>query len=281
MILAEPPDLNMQDGTDPSPITEQQARALLLFMVVVSYFITFTIASGSHVQYKLPGLILGIVMGAVYAILGVFEVEILGPLGPRLRGPVFFTVQIALVLGVGWMLGPGGNWFMGLPLAGMAMYNLRPRWRWPVYGGVLAAGLIPIIREHPSWQVILMNAMIITAAILFTGIVSQYRLIDRAAREQAESMAKRLEEANRKLAALMRADAGGIAGRAGDLEEPLSARELEVLALVAAGMSNREIAERLVISTGTAKTHIHHVCGKLGVRNRTEAAMKARELQLI
>jgi len=59
--------------------------------------------------------------------------------------------------------------------------------------------------------------------------------------------------------------------------EPLSERELEVLRLVAAGLSNREIADELVISTGTAKTHVHNLCGKLGVRNRTEAAIKAKE----
>jgi len=46
-------------------------------------------------------------------------------------------------------------------------------------------------------------------------------------------------------------------------------------------MSNREIADELVISTGTAKTHVHNLCGKLGVRNRTEAAMKAKELGLV
>jgi len=63
--------------------------------------------------------------------------------------------------------------------------------------------------------------------------------------------------------------------------EPLSERELEVLRLMTAGLSNREIAERLVISTGTAKTHVHNVCGKMGVRNRTEAAMRARELGLV
>jgi LuxR family maltose regulon positive regulatory protein len=65
------------------------------------------------------------------------------------------------------------------------------------------------------------------------------------------------------------------------LVEPLSERELEVLRLMTAGLSNREIAEKLVISTGTAKTHAHNVCGKLGVRNRTEAASRAKELELV
>jgi DNA-binding NarL/FixJ family response regulator len=64
------------------------------------------------------------------------------------------------------------------------------------------------------------------------------------------------------------------------LPEPLSEREIEVLRLVVVGLSNQEIAERLVISEGTAKTHIHNVYGKLGVHNRTEAAMRARELNL-
>jgi len=65
------------------------------------------------------------------------------------------------------------------------------------------------------------------------------------------------------------------------LPEPLSEREIEVLRLVTSGLSNREIAMQLFISPGTAKTHIHNLCGKLGVRNRTEAAMRARELGLV
>ena len=65
------------------------------------------------------------------------------------------------------------------------------------------------------------------------------------------------------------------------LVEPLSDRELAVLRLIVAGMSNREIAAELFISPGTAKTHVHHLCGKLGVRNRTEAAMRAKEMGLV
>ena len=66
-----------------------------------------------------------------------------------------------------------------------------------------------------------------------------------------------------------------------ELLDPLTERELEVLRLVAAGLSNRQIAEGLVVSLGTAKSHIHHIFGKLDVSSRTEAVARARELSLI
>jgi LuxR family maltose regulon positive regulatory protein len=64
------------------------------------------------------------------------------------------------------------------------------------------------------------------------------------------------------------------------LVEPLSERETEVMRLVAAGLSNREIADQLVLSLGTVKTHIHHIYGKLDVRNRAQAIARARELKI-
>jgi len=65
------------------------------------------------------------------------------------------------------------------------------------------------------------------------------------------------------------------------LVEPLSDRELEILKLVAAGKSNREIASSLFIAEGTVKNHVTNILGKLGVRDRTQAALKAKELRLI
>lgn len=65
------------------------------------------------------------------------------------------------------------------------------------------------------------------------------------------------------------------------LPEPLTDREEDVLGLMAAGLTNREIAEQLVISPQTVKKHAGNIYGKLGVGNRTEAAAKARELDLL
>jgi LuxR family maltose regulon positive regulatory protein len=62
------------------------------------------------------------------------------------------------------------------------------------------------------------------------------------------------------------------------LIEPLSERELQVLKLVCDGLSNQEIAARLVLSVGTVKTHIHNIFGKLGVINRPQAIARARQL---
>ena len=62
------------------------------------------------------------------------------------------------------------------------------------------------------------------------------------------------------------------------LPEPLSEQELRVLGLIVAGKTNREIADELFISVGTAKWHVHNILQKLGVSNRSQAIARAREL---
>jgi LuxR family maltose regulon positive regulatory protein len=65
------------------------------------------------------------------------------------------------------------------------------------------------------------------------------------------------------------------------LLDPLTAREREVLALIASGLSNREIAARLFIATSTVKWYVHSIFGKLEVDSRTRAVARARELHLV
>jgi LuxR family maltose regulon positive regulatory protein len=67
----------------------------------------------------------------------------------------------------------------------------------------------------------------------------------------------------------------------GDLLDPISDRELEVLHLVAAGLSNKEIAAKLFISLNTVKTHTKNINSKLGVNRRTRAVARAKELGLL
>jgi DNA-binding NarL/FixJ family response regulator len=62
---------------------------------------------------------------------------------------------------------------------------------------------------------------------------------------------------------------------------PLSARELEVLNLMAEGLGNKEIAARMAISPGTVKTHISHIFGKLHVTDRTSAVLASLRLGLL
>jgi LuxR family transcriptional regulator, maltose regulon positive regulatory protein len=63
--------------------------------------------------------------------------------------------------------------------------------------------------------------------------------------------------------------------------ELLSARELEVLHLIADGHSNQAIADTLILAVSTVKRHINNIYGKLAVQSRTQALLRARELQLL
>ena len=66
-----------------------------------------------------------------------------------------------------------------------------------------------------------------------------------------------------------------------EMVEPLSERELEVLELIAEGLTNREIASRLFLSLNTVKAHTRNIYGKLGVRSRTQAVARARTLGIL
>ena len=65
------------------------------------------------------------------------------------------------------------------------------------------------------------------------------------------------------------------------LVDPISDRELEILNLIADGMSNREAAGKLIVATSTVKKHLENIYGKLGVHNRTRAVACARDLNLL
>lgn len=70
-------------------------------------------------------------------------------------------------------------------------------------------------------------------------------------------------------------------GRQQEIVEPLSEREVEILTLIAQGLTNKQIANQLYLSLGTIKVHAHNIYGKLGVSSRTQAVAIATELGIL
>lgn len=158
----------------------QQDRNLLIFLVVVGYIATFITSARGTTEFSAFQIVTGILFGVIYLVLALFDEELLRRFSGNTRHIIYFSVQIALVFGIGWMLGPGGNWLMGLPLASVAVVRLSPRGRWPVYLGIVASFVLPILR-YSTWDAALMNGLVISAGIFFSVLVSQMRLNEQRA----------------------------------------------------------------------------------------------------
>jgi DNA-binding NarL/FixJ family response regulator len=160
--------------------------------------------------------------------------------------------------------------------------------RMPVLDGVAAAA--EVTRLLPRCQVLMLTTFddedyVVKA--LQAG-ARGYLLKDMPARDLAQAV--RLAQAG--IYQLDPSVAGKLIGALGRLASApaapapapnpdLTERELEVLRLVAGGATNREIAERLVVSEGTVKNHISNILSRLGLRDRTEAAIYAYQHRLI
>lgn len=177
---------------------QQQWSTLLIVMVVVGYIATFATAADGGTHFSALRVVVGVLLGISYIILGIFDVDLLGRFEENARNIIFFSVQCSLVLGIGLLLGPGGSWLIGLPLAGIAVERLSPRPRWAVYVAVMVVIVLPI-GFYSTWGTALMNGGIITTAIAFVVMFTQLRLNEREARIKAEELAHQLEFANRQL----------------------------------------------------------------------------------
>ena len=123
-----------------------------------------------------------------------------------------------------------------------------------VYGALRAGASGFLLKDAPEEQLVSAIRVIATGGSLFAPSVTR-RLIEEFSRRAAPSLPPQLDE--------------------------LTARELEVLRLVARGLTNGEIAATLVVSEHTVKTHVAHLLRKLGLRDRTQAVVAAYESGLV
>ena len=148
--------------------------------------------------------------------------------------------------------------------------------------GRLAGGAAALRAAGSSWSLQVRARVRLVEALILAGERESARdELAEAHREAVELGAVPLRDELERLATRSRIPLAGVTAAGADPGSGLTARELEVLALLADGRTNREIGEALFISPKTASVHVSNLLMKLGVGNRTEAASRARERGLL
>jgi signal transduction histidine kinase len=179
-----------------------QARLLLIFVVIVGHILAFVMRSSQGLGKLAPmELLVGLVLGGIYLLLALNDRLIPDRLPAGWGEPIYFAVQCLLVFGIGMVLGTGGSWLIGVPVAGLAVERLSPRQRWPVYVALVASMVLPLGLRHATWMSALLNSATASAAVFFVVVFAQLRLNEQRARERAEQLMADLEAANLQLAA--------------------------------------------------------------------------------
>lgn len=181
---------------------ERQGRLSLLLVVVIGYLVTFLGAfSAGGFQAEWWETAVALLCGVVYVSLAWYDEALLHRFFGRWAIPLYFTIQIALIYAIYWLIGPGGIWLVSLPLAGLAVDHLRPLWRWPVYLAILFGMFVPLGFRYGQWESAFFFAISVSPAIFFVVVFTQQGQREREARRYAEQLTADLAQANRQLAA--------------------------------------------------------------------------------
>jgi signal transduction histidine kinase len=182
--------------------SDGRIRLLLVLMVIVGYVVNFIFISAQDGRRLTPAeLFWGISFGVVYLLLGLKAGVIFDRLPAGWAEALFFSVQCALLFGIGLALTTEGTWLIGVPLVGFAVEQLERGQRWAVCVALCASLVLPLGLRHSNWASALLSSVTIGTAILFVAVFAQMRLNEQQARERAEQLTAELEKANVQLAA--------------------------------------------------------------------------------
>jgi signal transduction histidine kinase len=181
---------------------DRQVWLLFIVMVIIGYILTFVLRpSWGLPPLKSWELALGIAFGLIYTLIGLNEQVFHERLPPGWAEAMFFSVECALIFGIGFVLGVGGSWLMAIPLVGFAVEILKPWQRWIVYIAVVVCSILPIGLRQGNWIGTGVNSITVGTAVVFVAVFAQMRLNEQQARERAEQLMEELEKANVQLAA--------------------------------------------------------------------------------
>jgi signal transduction histidine kinase len=181
---------------------ERQIRLLFIVMVIIGYILTFVLRPSWGLPPLKPWeLALGIVFGLIYTLIGLNEHMFHERLPNGWAEAMFFSVECALIFGIGFVLGVGGSWLVAIPLVGYAVELLEPWQRWFVYVAVVICSIAPLGLRQGNWIGAGVNSVTVGTAVVFVAVFAQMRLNEQQARERAEQLMEELEKANVQLAA--------------------------------------------------------------------------------
>ena len=201
-MTTPPRDENSIKPRPKSFTSDGRIRLLLVLMVIVGYVVNFIFISVQDGRSLTPAeLFWGISFGVVYLLLGLKADVIFDRLPAGWAEAGFFSVQCALLFGIGLLLETRGTWLIGVPLVGFAVEQLARGQRWAVYGALCVSLVLPLGLRHGSWAGTLLSSVTVGTAIFFVAVFAQMRLNEQRARERAEQLMADLEKANAQLAA--------------------------------------------------------------------------------
>jgi two-component system, NarL family, nitrate/nitrite response regulator NarL len=150
-----------------------------------------------------------------------------------------------------------------------------------VEGGEDGEGIRMLVAAAPQVRVVVFGVteseheVVVFAEAGVSGYVPRQASLDYLV-EEIDSVARGQLLASPELAAILLRRVRALAGGRPNVEGELSARQLEILALIEEGLSNKQIARRLSIELQTVKNHVHNILDRLGLHSRTEAAAWVR-----
>ncbi len=182
-------------------IAQVQGNLAAIFVVAIGYVVSFAAAAVDNDLYSPLEITFSVLAGVVYTFFCIQDGWLRNLFPVKWQIVLYFAIQLALSGVIVTIIRPGAIWLIFMPLVGQSVELLTPRWRWLLYGFVMAGLSLPIGLRTGDWNAAVFSALTFSPAILFVVTFTRLRLDEENARKRAEQLTADLEQANRQLAA--------------------------------------------------------------------------------